>query len=65
MAVGLSLAASIEPMAHYRNVASLKVVSATFLLVCFSSLEESTYEIWKNIFYFTSKALFVLAKIKF
>ena len=45
--------------------ATLKVVSATFLLVCFSSLEESTYEIWKNVFYFTSKALFVLDKIKF
>ena len=43
----------------------LKVVFATFWLVCFSSLEESTYEIWKNIFYFTSKALFVLEKIKF
>ena len=33
--VGPSLAACLEPLAHRRNVASLKVVSATFLLVCF------------------------------
>ena len=45
--------------------ANLKVVSATFLLVCFLSLNESTCETRKNIFYFTSKALFVLEKIKF
>ena len=44
---------------------SLKVVSATFLLVCFLSLKESTCETRKNVFYFTSKALFVLEKIKF
>ena len=36
---------------------AIKVVSATFLLVCFERLKEST---WKNVFYFTSKALFVL-----
>ena len=34
-AVGPSLAACLEPLAHRRNVGSLKVVSATFLLVCF------------------------------
>ena len=39
---------------HVLQNSRLKVVSATFLLVCFSSLEESTYEIWKNVFYFTS-----------
>ena len=38
----------------------LKVV-----LVCFLSLNESTYQTRKNAFYFTSKALFVLEKIKF
>ena len=43
----------------------LKVVSTIFLLVCFSSLKESTSKTWKNVFYFTSKALFVLQKIKF
>ena len=43
----------------------LKVVSATFLLVCFVSLNESTCQTRKNVFYFTSKALFVLEKIKF
>ena len=43
----------------------LKVVSATFLFVCFSSLKDSTYETWKNVLYFTSKAFFVFEKIKF
>ena len=43
----------------------LKVVSATFLLVCFLSLNESPCQTRKNAFYFTSKALFVLEKIKF
>ena len=31
-----------------------KVVSATFLVACFLSLEESTCQTSKNIFYFTS-----------
>ena len=43
----------------------LKVVSATLLLVCFTSLKESTFETSKTVFYFTSKALFVLVKTKF
>ena len=43
----------------------LKVVSATFVLVYFLSLNESTCQTRKNVFYFTSKALFVLEKIKF
>ena len=43
----------------------LKVASATFLLVCFLSLKESICETRKNIFYFTSKALFFLEKNKF
>ena len=38
----------------------LKVVSATFLLVCFVCLKESTCETRKNVFYFTSIDLFVL-----
>ena len=38
----------------------LKVVSATFLLVCFTCLKESTCEARKNIFYVTLKALLVL-----
>ena len=41
---------------------SLKFVSTTFLLVCFVCLKERK---WKNVFYFTSKALFVLEIIKF
>ena len=36
----------------------VKVVSPTFLLVCFVCLKESTFETRKNVFYFTSKALF-------
>ena len=43
----------------------LKVVSATFLLVCFVCLNDSTREKRKYVFYFTSKALFVLEIIKF
>ena len=33
--------------------------------VCFVCLKESTCETKKNVFYFTSKALFVLEIIKF
>ena len=43
----------------------LKVLSTTFLLVCFVSLKESTCETRKNVFYFTSKALLTLEIIKF
>ena len=43
----------------------LKVVSATFLLVSFSSVNESTYQTRKSLFYFTSKAHSALEKIKF
>ena len=43
----------------------LKVMSATFLLVCFVCLKESTCETRKNVFYFTSKALLVLEIINF
>ena len=43
----------------------LKVMSTTFVLNCFLKLNESTFQTRKNIFYFTSKALFVLEKIKF
>ena len=43
----------------------LKVVSATFVLVCFLSLNESTSQTKKKKIYFTSKVLFILEKIKF
>ena len=43
----------------------LKVVSAAFLLVYLLSLKESTWETRKNVFYFTSNALFILEKIEF
>ena len=53
------------PNCHCFLMVLLKVVSATFLLVCFVSLKESTCETRKNAFHFTSKALFVLEIIKF
>ena len=43
----------------------LKVVSATFLLVSFVCLKESSCKTRKNAFYFTSKALLVLEIINF
>ena len=43
----------------------LKIVSATFLLVCFVCLKESTCKTGGNAFYFFSKALFVPEIIKF
>ena len=54
-----------EPLYNQLKINSLKVVSATFLLVHFVSLKEGTCEIRKNLFYFTSKALFNLEIIKF
>ena len=59
------IAASFETLVHHPNAASLKVVSATFLLVCFVCLKKSTCETTKSVFYFTSKTLFVLEIIKF
>ena len=44
----LALAASLEPLAHCRNGANLKVVSATLLLVYFVCLKERTFETKKN-----------------
>ena len=41
------------------------LVSATFLVVCFLSLKESTQQTSKNAFYLTSEVVFVLIKIKF
>ena len=38
----------------------LKVMSATFLLVCFSRLKESNCETWKNVFF--SQMLFSFSK---
>ena len=50
---------------HMGRQLGLKVVSPTFLLVSFLSVNESTYQTRKSVFYFTSKALSVLEKIKF
>ena len=43
----------------------LKVALATFLLVGFAILKERHCETRKCVFYFTSKAVFVLEIIKF
>ena len=53
------------PQDNPSQKSNLKVVSATFVLVCFVCLKERTCETRKNVFYFTSKALFVLEIIKF
>ena len=42
-----------------------KVVSATFLLICFVCLKGSISEARKSVFYFTLKARFVIEIIKF
>ena len=47
-----------------KSCSSLNVVPATFFLVWLACPTESTYEVRKNIFYFTSKALFVLEVFK-
>ena len=47
------------------NSGVLKVVPATFLLICFLRLKESTFETRKNGFFFTSKAPFFIEIIKF
>ena len=48
-----------------KEIRCLKVVSTTFLLVHFLSLNESTCQSRKNVFYFTSKAGFVFVKVRF
>ena len=48
------------PSSMKRNI-SLKVVSTTFSLICFLSLNDSTSQTKKNAFYFTSKALFSIS----
>ena len=49
----------------HNNGVPLKVASTTILLVCLLCLKDSTCEIRKNVFNFTSKALLVLEIIKF
>ena len=57
---------SFQHLPSFRHThTKLKVVSATFLLVSFLSVNESTYQTRKRVFYFTSEALSVLEKIKF
>ena len=47
------------------SLKTLKAVYATFFLVCFVCLKESIFQTRKNVFYFTSKALFLLEIIRF
>ena len=53
-----------RPINYKCHYLFLKIVSASFASLLFS-LNESACETRKNAFYFTSKALFVLEKIKF
>ena len=48
-----------------RFIRTLKVAFATFLLVSFVCLKESTCATRKNALYFTLKSLYVLRIIKF
>ena len=57
--------AKYQYLINEREITSLKVVLATFLLVSFLCVKESNYQTKKSVFYFTSKALSVLEKIKF
>ena len=50
----------ISPQKLFSFSRYLKVVSATYLLVCFVYLKENTFETRRNAFYFASKALLVL-----
>ena len=49
----------------YAKKLDIKGCVRYILLACFKSLKDSTGETSKNVFYFASKALFVLEKIKF
>ena len=56
---------SVKPDFMLTTQVTLKVVFATFLPVYFVSLNEGACETSKNVFYFISKALFVVEIIKF
>ena len=51
-AVGPSLAASLKPLAHHRNVASFKLVSTIFYEIFIFSPNGSPSKTMKNVFYF-------------
>ena len=62
---GLSLAATLEPLAHHWNVANLKSDSYLPKKMCFFCFIESPLKMMKNAFYFILKAPFVLKIFKF
>ena len=63
--VKVQIHSSLEPSLQYsQDLVPLKAASTTFLLVCFVCLKESACETRKNVFYLTSKALFILEIIK-
>ena len=62
---GSKMAKSDYFRGFYFSQSFLKVVSATFLPVCFVCLKKSTCQTNKNAFYFTSKALLILEIINF
>ena len=58
------LSHDVENYHQFCMMHGLKIVSTTFLLVCFVCLKQSTCETRENVFYFTLKGLFVLEIIK-
>ena len=56
--VGPSIAVSLDPLVHHPNAASLKVVSAIFLLVCFVCLKNSTFVKQGKMFFISLRKLF-------
>ena len=48
-----------------RTISLIKVVSATFFIVCFLSLKKSTWQTRKNAFYLNSTALSFSSKSNF
>ena len=58
------LSHDVENYYQFCMMHGLKIVSTTFLLVCFVCLKQSTCETRENVFYFTLKGLFVLEIIK-
>ena len=62
--VGPSLAASLEPLVHRRNMVSLKLVSAIFYQMFVFPPNDSSSETTKSVLYFIKKALSILIIFK-
>ena len=60
----IPLASQFAGFSNFELFDLLKVVSATFLLVCFLSLKKGFCETTKKCFYFTAKVPFNCLNIK-